>query len=417
MRVLVVGGGGREHAICWKLKQSPRIEHIYCAPGNNGIGKMAECVNIAPSDIDKLVQFAKDNKVNLTVVGMDEPLALGIVDAFTAAGLRIFGPNKEVARIESSKVFAKAFMKRYGIPTADSVTFSNYDDAIAYIKQRRYPLIVKADGLALGKGVAICQNQVEACFALNNLMIKKVFGESGERVIIEDYMVGRECSVLTFVDGKTAKAMPSAKDHKRAYDNDLGDNTGGMGTISPCPYYTDELARITYETIIKPTVDGLAAEGLEFKGILFFGLMLTESGPKVIEYNARFGDPETQVVLPRLKTDLADVIDACIDGNLDKLDIEWTDNTAVCVVAASGGYPGHYEKGYTITGIDTASAMDCTLVFEAGTKKLDNRVITNGGRVLGVTGMGESLKAARERAYAALMEIEFTGMYYRKDIK
>ena len=351
MKVLVVGSGGREHAIIWKLLQNKKIEKIYCAPGNAGIGQLAELVPIGAMEIDKLVDFAKSNSIDLTVIGMDDPLVAGVVDAFEAAGLRVFGPRKNAAIIEGSKAYSKELMKKYNIPTAGYETFDNYDAALEYVKKGDFPVVLKADGLALCKGVLICNTLEEAEAGLKTIMVDKKFGDSGNKVVIEEYLTGPEVSVLSFCDGKTVVPMVSAQDHKRAYDNDQGLNTGGMGTFSPSRVYTDEIAKVCMETIFKPTVDGLNKEGRTFKGIIFFGLMLTQKGPRVIEYNARFGDPETQVVLPRLKTDLLDIFEACIDGTLDKMDIEWYDNAAACVILASGGYPESYKKGYEITAL------------------------------------------------------------------
>ena len=416
MKVLVIGSGGREHTIVWKLTQSPKVTQIYCAPGNGGISAMAECVPISVMDFEALVSFAKEKQIDLTVVAPDDPLAAGAVDAFEAAGLRAFGPNKAAAIIEGSKAFSKDLMKKYGIPTAAYETFDNSADAIAYAKEKnQIPVVVKADGLALGKGVIIAQSMTEAENAIHEIMDDKVFGAAGGKVVIEEFLTGPEISVLAFTDGKTVKPMVSAQDHKRAYDNDEGPNTGGMGTFSPSRIYTEELAEECMETIFLPTIKAMNAEGRTFKGVLYFGLMKTPQGVKVIEYNCRFGDPETQVVLPRLKTDLFDIFNAVIDETLADLTIEWDDNAAVCVVLASGGYPKSYEKGYPIEGLDTAKVKGA-LLFHAGTA-LDNGVYkTAGGRVLGVTATGKNLDAAIKQAYEYVNMISFQDMHYRKDI-
>ena len=416
MKVLVVGSGGREHAIIWKLLQNKKIEKIYCAPGNAGIGQLAELVPIGAMEIDKLVDFAKSNSIDLTVIGMDDPLVAGVVDAFEAAGLRVFGPRKNAAIIEGSKAYSKELMKKYNIPTAGYETCDNYDAALEYVKKGDFPVVLKADGLALGKGVLICNTLEEAEAGLKTIMVDKKFGDSGNKVVIEEYLTGPEVSVLSFCDGKTVVPMVSAQDHKRAYDNDQGLNTGGMGTFSPSRVYTDEIAKVCMETIFKPTVDGLNKEGRTFKGIIFFGLMLTQKGPRVIEYNARFGDPETQVVLPRLKTDLLDIFEACIDGTLDKMDIEWYDNAAACVILASGGYPESYKKGYEINGLDEAAKAENIYVFHAGTALKDGKFVTNGGRVLGVTGWGKDLDKAIETAYNGVKMVSFKDAHFRKDI-
>ncbi len=416
MKVLVIGSGGREHTIVWKLSQSPKVDKIYCAPGNGGISALAECVSIPVMDFDKLVAFAKEKAVDLTVVAPDDPLAAGAVDAFETAGLRAFGPNKAAAIIEGSKAFSKDLMKKYNIPTAAYETFSSSTDAIAYVKEKnQVPVVVKADGLALGKGVIIAQSIEEAENAIHEIMDDKVFGAAGGKVVIEEFLTGPEISVLAFTDGKTVKPMVSAQDHKRAYDHDEGPNTGGMGTFSPSRIYTEELAQECMEKIFLPTMHAMNAEGRTFKGVLYFGLMKTPQGVKVIEYNCRFGDPETQVVLPRLKTDLFDIFNAVIDEKLADLTIEWEDNAAVCVVLASGGYPKSYEKGYSMEGLDTAEAKGA-LLFHAGTA-LDNGVYkTAGGRVLGVTATGKDLDAAIYQAYEYVDMISFKDMHYRKDI-
>ncbi len=416
MKVLVVGSGGREHAIVWKLKQSPKAEKIYCAPGNAGIAQDAECVPIAAMEIDKLVKFAKDEKIDFTIIGMDDPLVAGIVDAFEAEGLKVFGPRKNAAIIEGSKAFSKDLMKKYGIPTAKYETFDNYDDAKAYVLSQSVPIVVKADGLALGKGVLICNTHEEAVAALDEIMVDKKFGASGSKVVIEEFLTGPEVSVLSFCDGKTVVPMVSAQDHKRAFDNDEGLNTGGMGTFSPSRIYTKEINDECMEKIFKPTVVAMAAEGRTFVGVLYFGLMLTKDGMKVIEYNARFGDPETQVILPRLKTDMLEIMEACVDGTLDKMNIEWYDNAAVCVVEASGGYPVSYEKGFEITGLDEVAKRDDIVVFHAGTALKDGKLVTNGGRVLGITGIGKDLDEARKIAYEGVEIVNFEKKHFRHDI-
>ncbi|MBE3102017.1 MAG: phosphoribosylamine--glycine ligase, partial [Firmicutes bacterium] len=399
MKVLVVGGGGREHTLVWKLSQSPRITKLYCAPGNGGIAALAECVDIEMTDIQGIVDFVKVNKIDLTVVAPDDPLAMGMVDALENNGLRAFGPRKDAAIIEASKVFAKDLMKKYQIPSAQYEVFNQFEQAISYLDGLDYPVVIKADGLALGKGVVIAQTRMEAENALKSMMIERIFGHAGEQVLIEEFMTGPEVSILAFTDGKSIVPMVSSQDHKRAYDNDQGPNTGGMGTFSPSPKYTPEIAAYAEENIIRPTMEAMNNEDRQFKGVLYFGLMLTPQGPKVLEYNARFGDPETQVVLPRLKTDLLDILEAVIDQRLDQVPIEWVDNAAVCVILASGGYPGKYKKGLLITGIDEVNNLENTMVFHAGTKVTDQGIVTNGGRVLGVTTLGRNLIDARTRVY------------------
>ena len=416
MKVLIVGGGGREHAIAWKVAQSKRVEKIYCAPGNAGIAEYAECVAIGAMEFEKLAAFAKEKEIDLTVVGMDDPLVGGIVDVFEAEGLRVFGPNKAAAILEGSKAFSKDLMKKYNIPTAAYENFDNAEAAIAYLETAKFPIVLKADGLALGKGVLICNTLEEAKEGVRTIMLDKQFGESGNTMVIEEFMIGREVSVLTFVDGKTIKTMTSAQDHKRAKDGDQGLNTGGMGTFSPSPFYTKEVEDFCEKYIYQATVDAMRAEGRTFKGIIFFGLMLTEDGPKVLEYNARFGDPETQVVLPRMKTDIVDVFEACIDGTLDQVDLEFEDNAAVCVVLASAGYPEKYEKGFPITGLEEFKKHDGYYCFHAGTKFDGETIVTNGGRVLGVTAKGADLKEARSNAYAATEWVQFENKYKRSDI-
>ncbi len=416
MKVLIVGSGGREHAIAWKLKQSKRVDKLYCAPGNAGIGTIAEIVPISAMDFESLTAFAKKEGIDFTVIGMDDPLVGGIVDAFEKEGLKVFGPKANAAIIEGSKAFSKELMKKYNIPTAKYETFRSYEEAKKYIENGTFPVVLKADGLALGKGVLICNDLEEALEGLDTIMVSKKFGDSGNTVVIEEFLEGPEMSVLAFCDGKTIVPMVSAQDHKRAYDHDEGPNTGGMGTFSPSRVYTKELADKCMTEIYQPTVDALIAENRPFKGIIFFGLMLTKDGMKVIEYNARFGDPETQVVLPRLKTDLLDIFEACVDGTLDKIDVCWEDNAAACVVLASGGYPVKYEKGYEISGIENAEACDNVTVFHAGTALKDGKFVTNGGRVLGVTGVGKDLDEAIKTAYAAVELIDFKDKHYRKDI-
>ena len=417
MKILIVGGGGREHAIAWKLAKSPKVEKMYCAPGNAGIAEVAECVNIGVMEFDKLVAFAKEHEIDLTVVAPDDPLAAGAVDAFEAAGLRAFGPRANAAILEGSKAFSKDLMKKYGIPTAAYETFNDPEKALAYLETAKMPIVLKADGLALGKGVLICKDLEEAKAGVKTLMMDKQFGSAGDEIVIEEFMTGREVSVLSFVDGKTIRIMTSAQDHKRAKDGDQGLNTGGMGTFSPSPFYTPQVDAFCREHIYQKTVDAMKAEGREFKGIIFFGLMLTADGPKVLEYNARFGDPETQVVLPRMKNDPVDLFEACIDGTLDQIDLEFEDNAAVCVVLASAGYPEHYEKGFEIRGLENFKDRDGYYVFHAGSKfDEQGRVVTNGGRVLGVTATGTNLKEARANAYKATEWIDFDNKYMRHDI-
>lgn len=413
MKILVVGGGGREHTIVWKIAQSPKVEKIYCAPGNGGISQIAECVNINACDIEKMVSFALEKKIDLVMVAPDDPLVLGMVDAMEQAGIRAFGPRKNAAIIEGSKVFSKNLMKKYNIPTAGYEVFDNSNDAIAYLKNSTFPTVIKAEGLALGKGVIIAENIDEAINSVHEIMDEKKFGESGNRVVIEEFLTGPEVSVLAFTDGKTVRPMVSAQDHKRAYDNDQGLNTGGMGTFSPSRLYTDKIAEECMHNIFIPTIDAMAAEGRPFKGVLYFGLMMTANGVKVIEYNARFGDPETQVVLPRLKTDLIDIMEACIDENLSDINIEWEDNAAVCVVLASGGYPVKYKSGYEISGLE--SVKDA-YIFHAGTKSENGKIFTSGGRVLGITAVAENLENAIQKAYENVSKVSFTDMHYRKDI-
>ncbi|MCR5657281.1 MAG: phosphoribosylamine--glycine ligase [Butyrivibrio sp.] len=417
MNVLVVGGGGREHAICEAVSRSSKLDKLYCAPGNAGIAELAECVQITPMEFDKLVGFAKDMHIDLTIVGMDDPLVGGIVDAFEAEGLRVFGPRKAAAILEGSKAFSKDLMKKYGIPTAAYENFDNAEDALKYLETAKFPIVLKADGLALGKGVLICQTKEEAIEGVHSIMEDKKFGDAGNRMVIEEFMTGREVSVLSFVDGKTIKLMSSAQDHKRAGDGDTGLNTGGMGNFSPSPFYTEEVDKFCWDHIYQKTVDAMREEGREFKGVIFFGLMLTEDGPKVLEYNARFGDPEAQVVLPRLKTDMIDVCEAVIDGKLDQIDLEFEDKAAVCVVLASEGYPVSYEKGKEITGLENFKNKDGYYCFHAGSKFDENgKIVTNGGRVLGITAKGDTLKEARKKAYEATEWVSFDNKYMRHDI-
>lgn len=416
MKVLVVGGGGREHAIVWKLSQSEKVDKIYCAPGNGGIAELAECVPIGVMEFDKLTAFAKENSIDLTVVAPDDPLAAGAVDAFEAAGLKAFGPNKAAAIIEGSKAFSKELMKKYNIPTAQYEIFEDSGSAIEYIKnENKFPVVVKADGLALGKGVIITKTFEEAENAVHEIMDDKIFGAAGGKVVIEEFLTGPEISVLAFTDGKTMKPMVSAQDHKRAYDNDEGPNTGGMGTFSPSRIYTDEVADECMNNIFIPTMNAMNAEARTFKGVLYFGLMKTADGVKVIEYNCRFGDPETQVVLPRLKTDLYDIFNAVIDENLADINIDWDNGACVCVVMASGGYPKSYEKGYKIDGIKQAESLGA-IVFHAGTKADGMDILTNGGRVLGVTALGDNLDDAIEKAYKYVDVISFKDAHFRHDI-
>lgn len=416
MKVLIVGSGGREHAIAFACAKSPKVDKIYCAPGNAGIAQIAECVPIGAMEFDKLVDFAKSNAIDLTVIGMDDPLVGGIVDVFEKEGLRVFGPRKNAAILEGSKAFSKELMRKYNIPTAAYETFTSADDACRYLETADYPIVLKADGLALGKGVIICNTKDEAMAGVKTLMTDKQFGDAGNTIVIEEFMTGREVSVLSFVDGNTFKIMSSAQDHKRAKDGDQGLNTGGMGNFSPSPFYTPEVDKFCKEHIYQATVDAMKAEGRPFKGVIFFGLMLTPKGPKVLEYNARFGDPEAQVVLPRMKNDIIDVFEACIDGTLDKIDLQFEDNACVCVVLASDGYPVAYEKGKLITGFENFDGKDDYFCFHAGTKLTDDGIVTNGGRVLGITALGKDLKEARAKAYEATEWIQFENKYMRHDI-
>jgi phosphoribosylamine--glycine ligase len=419
MKILIVGSGGREHVIAWKCARSPKVEKIYCAPGNAGISEAAQLVPLKADQFEELADFAQSHEIDLTVIGMDDPLVGGIVDVFEARGLRVFGPRKNAAILEGSKAFSKDLMKKYNIPTA---AYENFDDAQAaldYLETAQFPIVLKADGLALGKGVLICMNKDEAIAGVKEIMQDKKFGTAGNRMVVEQFMTGREVSVLTFTDGKTIRVMTSAQDHKRAKDNDEGLNTGGMGTFSPSPFYTPEIHDYCVKNIYQPTVEAMAKEGRTFQGVIFFGLMLTADGPKVLEYNARFGDPETQVVLPRMKNDLLEVMEACVDGTLDTIDLQFEDNAAVCVVLASDGYPVSYEKGFEITGLENFDGKDDYFCFHAGTKFADeskSKIMTNGGRVLGVTATGANLKEARKKAYEATEWVNFANKYMRHDI-
>lgn len=416
MKVLVVGGGGREHAIVDKVAKSPKVDKIYCAPGNAGIASKAECVPIGVMEFEALADFAKDNGIDFAIIGPDDPLVGGIVDVFEAKGIKTFGPRKNAAILEGSKAFSKDLMKKYNIPTAKYENFTDAKEAIKYLESSKMPIVLKADGLALGKGVLICNTLEEAIEGVNTIMVDQKFGNAGNTMVIEEFMTGREVSVLTYVDGKTIKPMTSAQDHKRAKDGDQGLNTGGMGTFSPSPFYTDDINEYCVKNIFQPTVDAMAAEGREFKGIIFFGLMLTEDGPKVLEYNARFGDPETQVVLPRMNNDIIEVMEACVDGTLDTIELDFEDNAAVCVVLASDGYPEHYEKGLPITGFENFDGKDDYFCFHAGSKFDGDTIVTNGGRVLGITAKGSNLKEARSKAYEATEWINFDNKYMRNDI-
>ena len=416
MNVLIVGSGGREHAIAYCVAKSDKADKIYCTPGNAGIAEYAECAPIGAMEFDKIVAFAKEKAVDLVIVGMDDPLVGGLVDELEAAGIRTFGPRKNAAILEGSKAFSKDLMKKYNIPTASYENFTDADKALKYLETAKFPIVLKADGLALGKGVLICNTLEEAKEGVKTIMLDKKFGSAGNEMVIEEFMTGREVSVLSFVDGKTIKTMTSARDHKRAGDGDTGLNTGGMGTFSPSPFYTKEVEEFCEKRIYQATVDAMKAEGRPFKGVIFFGLMLTEEGPKVLEYNARFGDPEAQVVLPRMKNDIIEVAEACIDGTLDQVDLEFEDNAAVCVVLASEGYPVSYEKGLPIQGLEEFKKHDGYYCFHAGTKFDGGRIVTSGGRVLGITAKGKDLKEARANAYAATEWVQFDNQYMRHDI-
>ncbi len=416
MKVLVVGSGGREHAICTSIRKSPKLEELYCAPGNAGIAQIAKCVPIGVMEFARIAEFAAENTIDLVVVAPDDPLAAGLVDVLNEKGIRAFGPNKAAAILEGSKAFSKDLMKKYNIPTARYENFDDPNAAIEYLKNSKFPIVLKADGLALGKGVLICRDYDEAIVGVKEIMEDKKFGDSGNRMVIEEFMTGREVSVLSFCDGKTIRIMTSAQDHKRAGDGDTGLNTGGMGTFSPSPFYTEEVDAFCRKEIYQKTVDAMASEGRPFKGVIFFGLMITADGPKVLEYNARFGDPEAQVVLPRMKNDILDIFDACIDGTLDKIELEFEDNAAVCVVLASEGYPVSYKKGFEIKGLEAFEGRDDYFCFHAGSKEADGKIVTNGGRVLGVTAKGSDLKEARRKAYEATEWIDFENKYMRHDI-
>lgn len=417
MKILIVGSGGREHALAWKCSLSPKVEKIYCAPGNAGIAQLAELVPLKPDQFDELADFAASNEIDLTIIGMDDPLAGGIVDVFEARGLRVFGPRKRAAILEASKAFSKDLMKKYGIPTASYETFTKLEEAKEYLKKLgKFPVVLKASGLALGKGVLICEDLESALAGADAIMGEKKFGQAGDEMVVEEFLTGREVSVLTFVDGRHLKEMSSAQDYKRAGDGDTGLNTGGMGNISPNPGYTEEIRKVCQETIFQPTVDAMRREGREFKGVIFFGLMLTEDGPKVLEYNCRFGDPEAQVVLPRMENDLIDVIEACIDGTLDQVELRFRKEICVCVVLASGGYPSSYEKGKEIHGLGAFDDKTDRFCFHAGTAEKDGKIVTNGGRVLGIAALGKDLEEARAKAYEAAGWVGFEGKYYRHDI-
>lgn len=417
MKVLIVGSGGREHAIAYSVAKSEKVDKIYCTPGNAGIAEYAECAPIGPMEFSKITAFAKEKEIDLVIVGMDDPLVGGLVDELEAAGIRTFGPRKNAAILEGSKAFSKDLMKKYDIPTAAYENFTDPEAALAYLETAKFPIVLKADGLALGKGVLICNTLEEAKEGVKTIMQDKKFGDAGNEMVIEEFMTGREVSVLSFVDGKTIKTMTSAQDHKRAGDGDTGLNTGGMGTFSPSPFYTKEVEEFCEKYIYQATVDAMRAEGRPFKGVIFFGLMLTAEGPKVLEYNARFGDPEAQVVLPRMKNDIIEVVEACIDGTLDQVDLQFEDNAAVCVVLASDGYPVKYEKGFPIEGLEEFKNHEGYYCFHAGTKfDEDGRIVTNGGRVLGVTAKGKDLREARRNAYAATNWVQFENKYMRRDI-
>lgn len=415
MNILIVGSGGREHAIALSVSKSAKAEKIYCAPGNAGIENVAECVPISVMDFEGLSKFAIEKNIGLTIVGMDDPLVGGIVDVFETKGLRVFGPKKNAAILEGSKAFSKDLMKKYGIPTAMYENFTDANKAREYLKNQSFPIVLKADGLALGKGVLICNSYEEADLGIKSIMEDRVFGDSGNTLVIEEFMEGPEVSVLSFVDGKNIKILSSARDHKRAGDNDTGLNTGGMGTFSPVADYTDEVHRFCMDNIYQKTVDAMRSENREFKGVIFFGLMLTKNGPKVLEYNVRFGDPEAQVILPRLKTDIIDLMEACVDGSLDRCELDFEDRSCVCVVLASNGYPVSYEKGFEIKGFEKFDEKEY-FCFHAGTAKKDGKIVTNGGRVLGITAKGTDIKDARKKAYNATSWIEFEGKYMRNDI-
>ncbi|MBE1446281.1 phosphoribosylamine--glycine ligase [Paenibacillus sp. OAS669] len=413
MRVLVVGGGGREHAICWALKKSPKVQELYCAPGNGGIAGVAECVPIQVNQFEEIGEFAIDNAIDLVVIGPDDPLSEGIVDHLEAKNIPVFGPRQNAAILESSKVFSKDLFKKYNIPTAAYESFDDYEAALAYLRKQTIPTVIKADGLAAGKGVIVAQSMEEAEKALHDIMVAKIFGDSGNRVVIEEFLTGQEMSILSFVDGHVVRPMVPAQDHKAVFDDDKGPNTGGMGTYTPLPHIPQSVIDEAIETIIKPTAAAMVSEGRPFRGVLFAGLMITPQGPKTIEFNARFGDPETQVVLPRLKTDLLDIFLAAVNGHLEQMDIQWSDEAAVCVILASEGYPGPYPKGLPIEGLNDVQE---SIVFHAGTALKDGQIVTNGGRVIGVTALGKDIAEARAKAYADADRIRFQGKHYRTDI-
>ncbi|MFD0677481.1 MULTISPECIES: phosphoribosylamine--glycine ligase [unclassified Paenibacillus] len=413
MRVLVIGGGGREHAICWALKKSPKVRELYCAPGNGGIAEVAECVPLQVNQFEEIGEFALDHSIDLVVIGPDDPLSEGIVDHLEAKKIPVFGPRKNAAILEASKVFSKDLFKKYNIPTAAYESFESYDEALSYLHKQQIPIVIKADGLAAGKGVVVAQSMEEAEKALHDIMVTKIFGASGDQVVIEEFLTGQEMSILSFVDGTVVRPMVPAQDHKAVFDDDKGPNTGGMGTYTPLPHIPQSVIDEAIETIIKPTAAAMVSEGRSFRGVLFAGLMITPQGPKTIEFNARFGDPETQVVLPRLKTDLLDIFLAAVNGHLEQMDIQWSDEAAVCVILASEGYPGSYPKGLPIEGLDNVKDA---LVFHAGTALKDGQIVTNGGRVLGVTALGKDIAEAREKAYSAAEVIRFDGKHYRSDI-
>ena len=416
MKVLVIGSGGREHTLVWKITQSPKVSKVYCAPGNAGISQLAQCIDIAADRIRELADFAQKIKIDLTVVGPEQSLSKGIVDEFTERGLKIFGPTKAAAEIESSKVFSKYMMKKYNIPTADYCTFTDNKEALTYIKKRQFPLVLKADGLAAGKGVFIVHDIEEARSSLDSLMNEKIFGDAGRQVIVEDYLEGEEVSVLAFSDGENVIPMVSSQDHKRIYDNDLGPNTGGMGAYSPVPFYDENSKNKVLEDILKPIIEGLKKEGREYKGVIYAGLVFTKNGIKVLEFNARFGDPETQVLLPRLETDIIDIFMAVLEGELPKIEIKWKNKSTVCVIAASGGYPEKYQKGKIISGLEKLENKDDLFAFHAGTKYLEEKIVTSGGRVLGITAWAENINEAKKKAYEGMEKIYFEDMHYRKDI-
>jgi phosphoribosylamine---glycine ligase len=415
MNILVIGSGGREHALCWKIKQSPKVKRLYCAPGNGGIAQIAECVAIGVEDIDGLLKFVLDKKIDLTVVGPEVSLVKGIVDVFNKKGLKIFGPSQEAAQLEGSKAFSKEFMHRRNIPTAIYKIFNQPQPALAFLNSAQFPLVVKADGIAAGKGVYVCQNLKEAQAAIDDIMIQKIFGDAGDRIVIEECLVGQEASVLAVCDGRHFLVLPAAMDHKRIFDEDVGPNTGGMGTFSPNPLVTTQVLDQIIARVIEPAVRGMYQEGMPFKGILYAGVMLTADGPKNLEFNVRFGDPETQCILPRLTSDLVDILLAACEGRLHELTVKWDERACVCVVIASGGYPGKYQNGYVINGLSNITDED-TVVFHAGTKNEGGTIVTNGGRVLGVTSLGLNMEKARVKAYEAVNQIEFEHMFFRRDI-